>query len=237
MVKKISNRSRVTETHATIKQIIGAYKNTSLSSDNFLNEILTNLETLESKLNVAIMRSETQSVLEEKDEVCDQALRNLFALVSGYTHHPDAQIKEAAILVDNIIEHYGFSIIKESYATQTSLTNSLINDLEAADKQEAIAKLSGCAEVLELVKTAVTDFEQTRVAYEEAKASESTYESASKIKTEVVKLINDKLVVYLRAMQQVNEAEYGSFARTVNEIIETNNEAVKRRSNHKEEVE
>jgi len=45
----------------------------------------------------------------------------------------------------------------------------------------------------------------------------------------VVNLINDKLVVYLRAMMQVNDATYGDIGRTVGEIIDANNEVVKKR--------
>ncbi len=43
------------------------------------------------------------------------------------------------------------------------------------------------------------------------------------------KLLNGKLVVYLNAMAIVNEDTYGSFVRTVAQIIADNNDNVKRR--------
>ena len=45
----------------------------------------------------------------------------------------------------------------------------------------------------------------------------------------MVGTINERIVVYLRAMEIVNEPMYGALARTVAEIIAENNEVVKKR--------
>ncbi len=58
---------------------------------------------------------------------------------------------------------------------------------------------------------------------------ERIIKNATIIKKEVVTVINKKIVVYLRAMFQVNELTYGNFARTIAQIITDNNEAVKKR--------
>ncbi|MBS2210854.1 hypothetical protein KEM09_05560 [Carboxylicivirga mesophila] len=42
---------------------------------------------------------------------------------------------------------------------------------------------------------------------------------ATELKRQVVKIINGKLVVYLRAMVQVDAARYGNFGWLVQEII------------------
>ncbi len=42
-------------------------------------------------------------------------------------------------------------------------------------------------------------------------------------------IINNKLVTYLRAMIMVDEPTYGDFARTIAQMIEDNNEVVKKR--------
>jgi hypothetical protein len=41
--------------------------------------------------------------------------------------------------------------------------------------------------------------------------------------------VNGKVVVYLHAMESVDETGYGAFAKTVAEITSDNNEAVKKR--------
>ena len=53
--------------------------------------------------------------------------------------------------------------------------------------------------------------------------------NATLVKKEVLTLLNDKIVVYLRAMDQVNAATYGVFVATVAQIIADTNEQVKKR--------
>ncbi len=48
-------------------------------------------------------------------------------------------------------------------------------------------------------------------------------------------IINEKLVVYLNAMQQVNPEMYAEFANTISVIIAENNETVKRHTKKKPE--
>ena len=59
---------------------------------------------------------------------------------------------------------------------------------------------------------------------------------ATDVKKEVVSTINEKIVLYLNAMQQVNHKVYGELAQTIEQIINDNNEAVKTRS-RKEDME
>ncbi|MFV0522132.1 MAG: hypothetical protein ACK5MI_06870 [Mangrovibacterium sp.] len=58
-------------------------------------------------------------------------------------------------------------------------------------------------------------------------------QSASEVKPAVVKTINDKLVVYLRAQSQFNAENYGNFANDVAIIINKTNENVKERGSKK----
>jgi|WetSurMetagenome_2_1015567.scaffolds.fasta_scaffold453704_2 hypothetical protein len=59
-------------------------------------------------------------------------------------------------------------------------------------------------------------------------------ESDLEIKKEVLSIINEKLVVYLNAMIQVNETKYGEFAVTVAQIIDDMNVTVKKRKKNPE---
>lgn len=74
------------------------------------------------------------------------------------------------------------------------------------------------------------EFEITRVNWEREKGKEGALENATELKKEVVAIINENLVVYLNAMQQVNPEMYFEFANTVAVIIAENNETVKRRA-------
>ena len=229
MIEKLMTNSRVTEVDAVLIRMIGAYKRTKLSSDAHMGKIFSALESESVLLTGAIRRLKDESVLEEKDEVRDDDVRAVNYLTLGFLHHPDPAVKAAAGEVEKVFDNYGLSITGESYATESSLVNSLLTDLAKPKLQDAIALLSGLAEIITALQAAQTDFEETRIAYEEEKAKEGTLENATTIKKAVVAIINDKLVVYLRAMIQVDEPTYGNFARTIAEIIADNNEVVKKR--------
>jgi hypothetical protein len=229
MIYNFMTSSRVTEVDAGAMRLIGAYKNTALSGDVHLAAMFTTLETQTARFTSAINRSKAESDLEEKDEVRDNKVRALYYLVMGLLHHPDAEIKAAARAVEKVFDKYGLAITGESYASESALVGSLLDDLTKPKLQEAIAKLSGVSEIIAELDAAQSSFETSRIAYEEEKAKEGTQENATLIKKEVLDLINGKLIIYLRAMELVDKPVYGEFARTVAVIINENNEAVKKR--------
>ena len=184
-------RSRNTEVDDASMRMIGAYKTTTLSSDPHLNGMFTNLETGTAALTAAINRSKAESNLEEKDENRDQLLRSLSDLLTGYLHYPDQAIQEAAETVDKVFEKYGLRVIGESYATESSLIASLLVDLSKQKIVDAIALLPGCSDTIASLQAAEDAFEAARIEYEQEKAAESTQANATKIKAEVLALIND----------------------------------------------
>ena len=236
MLEKILTASRVMEVDATSMRLIGAYKNTTLRTDVHLAAMFTALEPLSVNLSASINRLKAESNLEKKDEEREEPLRSLFYLIAGFLHHPDVAIRAAAEKVNAVINRYGLGIMKESYAVESSLITSMLTDLADREMQEAIALLSGCAEIIAALQSAQTAFETARIAYEEEKAQESTEQTASEIKVEVLKLVNEKIVIYLRAMEVVDVETFGAFARTVAEIITDNNEVVRKRLSKTEPV-
>ena len=74
-----------------------------------------------------------------------------------------------------------------------------------------------------------TAFETARIAYETEKAREGNQANATTLKNAVLDTINKRVVVYLRAMELVEEPVYGEFACTVATLIADNNLVVKKR--------
>ena len=229
MLEKLKTNSRTTEVDAASTNMITVFDGKDWSADTHLTAIFTSLKTETSRLNLAINRSKAQSVLDEKDEIRDVAVRSLYYLIIGYAHNPDDGIKAAAEALLLVLNNYGLSVTEESYVSETSLVNSMITDFKDTELQAHIVLLPGCAVAITSVENAQDDFNNTFVAYEADKAEEGTLENATTIKKEVVSIINNKLVVYLRAMEQVDEPTYGEFARTLAQIIADNNEQVKKR--------
>lgn len=134
MIEKLIQQSRVTEVDAVSMRMIGAYNTTTLSSDPHLNTMFTDLTSLSAALTAAINRSKAESDLELKDEARDQQVRALYYLVQGYLHHPDPVIQKAAETIDKVFENYGLRIIGESYATESSMIASLLDDLSKQNR-------------------------------------------------------------------------------------------------------
>ena len=230
MIEKLIAQSRVTEVNDAATRMSGSFKNSGLT-DQYLVSTFTTLDASNMKLTLAIKQSKAESDLEEYDEGRDDKVRSFNYLVQGFSHHPTKTIKEAAQLLMDLFDNYGLAMVGESYATESSLVSSLLLDLAKPKFQDAIALLSGCAELIAELQTAQNNFEQARITYEAEKAKEGMVENATVVKKEVLTILNDKIVVYLRAMEQVDPVTFSVFANTCAQIIADNNEQVKKPKN------
>jgi hypothetical protein len=231
-VNKLLCSSKTTEIDTVSGRIIAEYEKSDWSADTHLTGIFDKLKPVSEELTKAINRIKAESNLEEKDELRDTRIRAIYYLILGFAQHPDETISTAAQEVDDIFEHYGVDITEESYATESSLVESLLIDLADTGLQTAIEAVPGLSQFIDELKTAQAAFEEAKVTYEEEKAEERTEENATAIKKEAASIINEQLVTYLRAMIQVDETTYGEFTRTVAGIIEDNNTTVKKRRNN-----
>ena len=229
MIEKIIVNSRTTEIHGTTRLLINAYQQSGLTEDRTLITMFTAITEQNTALGDAIDRSKAQSILAEKDDIRDAAVRAVGYLVKGYTYHPDETIRNAALEVEGVFNKYGFSVIDESYVTESSHLVSMLGDFAAPKVQAAIALLSGVAENIAILQTAQDDFENTQTQYAGELAVEDNQLNATTLKKQVAALINDDLVVFLRSAQRFQAETYGAFAATIAKIIDDNNEAVRKR--------
>lgn len=229
MIKKLINKSRNAEVNSTVSRITTSFEHTTLSSDENLNRIISNLSSTNSELGTAIYRLVSVSHLDDKNDVREDAVRALGYFLKGNIYNPDDAIKAASVTLNDVFKRYGNSITSENYATESALIDSMLNDFAAADMQTAIAAVAGCANLIDSLQAAQSDFEATRINFEEEKANQTASANATKLKHEVIAITNDQLVNYMRSMVLVNEELYGSYGAIVNEIIEENNIVVKKR--------
>ncbi len=230
MIDKVMTQTRTTELDTITTRIYTTYQNNSHRKDNNLTKIFNEMKPLSISISEAIKRIKSESSLDEKDELRNNAARSFNYMILGYIHNPDEIIKNAASKIMFVFENYGMQIITESYATETSLLNSLLVDLAKPELQEYIALLPGLAECIATLKATQSDFEASQLEYEQNKAEEGTYQNATSLKKQILEIINKKLVIYLKAMSIVDEANYGNLTRTIAQIIADNNETVKKRS-------
>ena len=200
-------------------------------------KIFSPLEAKSVLLSAAINCIKEKSEQKTNDESRDDKIDGLYYLLMSFSHHPDLDIRNAALSLLDTFDHYGLEMKDESYSSESSLINSLLGDYAKPKAQSNIALVPQCAEYIAALQAAQTIFENTRLSFEEARAEEGTMENASALKKEVVEIINKKLVPYLNVMEQLDDATYGAFARTLAEIIANNNEVVKKRRKNGDEPE
>lgn len=228
MIEKLMTNSRVTEVNDVATRLSGVFSGSGIT-DAYLTTTFSAFDAANLELSKAIRRSKAESELEEKDEVRDTQVRSLYYLLNGFSHHPTPEIRQAASILLNIFDNYGLKMTGESYATESSMVGSMLLEFQKPEYGEAIEALSGCGDLMEGLAIAQSEFEQARIAYETEKAKEGMLQNATEIKKNVVYLLNEKIVVYLQAMEQVNAETYGVLAATVAQIIAENNEVVKKR--------
>ncbi len=231
MIEKVIAHSRTTEIDALCTRIIAAFETSENKNDVHLIAIITHLQTISVSLNEAIKRIKTESELEEKDQLRDEAVRNLYYLVKGFAHHPEEKINNAAKRLLEVINNYGLGIVSKSYGIETSLINSLIIELDKPQNSELTLVLSGAVEIVNSIKLVQSNFEASYLAMEKDKAYGVDVETASTIKKEAVQIINGKLVNYLNGMVAVDKASYGVLTQIIGQVIMSNNANIKKRAN------
>jgi len=228
-INKIKTTSRNGDISALLTLILKALAKNDWCFDVYLTPIIDKISATNTALIEALKRLKVYSQMAEKDHVRDMAIRDLFKLVKGYVHIPIAEMKEAALVVENVLEQYGLRIQNADYAEESADIESLLNDLNKPDVLLAIAKLQGVAETIAALNTAQKDFENVALQQAEGEIVKKDLASASKLKKEAVTEVNTNLVGYMNTMAKVNPATYEAIAKTIAELIDRNNELVKRR--------
>ena len=234
LIKKIKTTSRNGDISALLTLILKAFAKNDWSADIYLTPMIGKISANNTALIEALKRLKVYSQMAEKDLVRDMAIRALFKLVEGYIYIPIAEMKEAALVVNNILEQYGLSIQHEDYAEESADIESLLNDLAKTEVLLAIANLQGVPETITTVDIAQKDFENLALQQAESESVKKDLASASQLKKGSITEINDNLLGYLNTMTKVNPSTYEATAKTIAELIDKNNELVKRRRKTKE---
>ena len=228
-IKKISSISRNGETSTLVDLILKAFDNNDWSADTYLTPIILRTRPNNTQLVEALKRLKAYSQMAEKDDERDEAIRPLFKLVEGYIYMPIDEIQEAATFVNTILKNYSLSLVKEDYAEESADIKSLLNDLSKPDALLAIAKLQGVAQTITTIDTAQKGFDTLAFQQAEDESVKKDLASASQLKKGLIVDINDNLVGYMNTMAKVKPAVYEATAKTIAELIDKNNDWVKRR--------
>jgi hypothetical protein len=231
LIRKIRTVSRNGDMSLFLTLILKAFKKNDWSTDLYLTSLINSASATNKLMLEAMDRLVIYSQMAEKDQARDMAIRDLFKLVEGYTHIPIAEMQDAAHVVKNELDLYGLSIVNKDYAEETAEVEILLNALRKPDIAAAAALLQGVPQTITVVDTTEQDFENLMLqqAEDDGESVKNDLATATKLKNEAIREINTNMVGYLNAMAKVNPTTYADIAHTIAELIDNNNELVKRR--------
>lgn len=226
--EKLVARSKNAEVAAIVSRIVTLSSEYDWANDPHLTTMIKDLNALENRFKLALGRDSVLSTLSELDAVRDDYVRDLYYILKGATHNPIDNVRNSGEQLLAIFEKYGLETIHQSYAIESSLLNSLINDLSEKSATDLFKPITGMKEIVALVVKAQEEFETNRVSYEQARA-EDVQETASTVKKEALQVLNETIITYLKTMAMINTTVYGKFSETIALMFKENNEQVRKR--------
>lgn len=234
-ISKISSEIRIADMADLAGTMIRELDQSAID-DAHLAALQSAIEPLSTKLVKAINKDKAESDLERFDAARDEVYRSLLYLCKGYLHHPDKTVSAAARGVDAIIDKYGFKLVEAAYSAQSALLDSFMADMSRPSIAAHVDLLPGVKALLEQLAGQQDGFKAAEALWVQARSAQNADESATSIKKELLKLLNNKLVVYLRAMYQVNPEPYNELIAKIALLIDQANALIKRRHSRADEV-
>ena len=212
-MKRVKVDVRVTEADTVSDALVRLYKDAAakdgaIGKDTALAAIMGEVERLSADITTAIKKDRVSTSLEDADKRRDELIRSLGTLLTGYGAIPVADKKAAADRLLAVYDKYGKSIVNETYARESSLIESMLEDFAAEGLAASIKLLEGVGDLLGGLRAAQDDFNRANDAATAALTEKG--ESAYAIKKPLLAAINEKLVPYVTAIGAVN-AEYADF--------------------------
>ncbi|MCU4177819.1 DUF6261 family protein [Carboxylicivirga sp. N1Y90] len=227
-IEKIITNTRSAEANDLCTSISSVIDKAGID-DPHLSATKAEIDASNLSLTQSIKKDKAESVLDERDDSRDAVYRSILHLNKGYLHHPDTKVKESATHAEAVIEKYGFELTDATYSAQSALVDSFMADMAQTELATDLAVLPGISGLLEQLSQEQASFKLAESELLAARSNEQQASNATAVKKDLLKLVNNKLVVYLRAMLQVNPAQYKDVATQIALLIDKSNTVVKRR--------
>ncbi|MBK3517184.1 DUF6261 family protein [Carboxylicivirga marina] len=234
-ISKVFNDIRVAEMADLTTNILNEIDKAP-ADDVHMLALKGQIQPLNNQLLSAINKDRAESDLDNFDAARDGVYRSLLYLAKGYLHHPDAQVREAAFEVDAVIDKYGFDLVNEAYGAQSALTDSFLEDMAKPEVASKVELLPGLKELSSQLDNEQTKFKTAEAAWNNSRTAVQQSENASSLKRELRKVVNERLVVYLRAMIQVDPDKYTDLCSQTALLIDSANSIIRRRRNNADDL-
>ena len=230
-MKKVRPSVRITDADTVSDALVRLYKDAAakkgaIGKDAALAAIMGEVEKLSADITTAIKKDKVSTSLEEADAKRDEIIRSLGTLLTGYGAIPLADKKDAAERLLAVYNKYGKSIATETYARESSLIESMLEDFAADNLASSITLLDGAGDLIGGLRSAQDEFNKANDSATAALTAKG--ESAYSVKQPLLAAINDRLVPYITAMGAVSP-EYADLGTRADVEIAKANASVARK--------
>ena len=230
-MKKVRPSVRITDADTVSDALVRLYKDAAakegaIAKDAALAAIMGEVERLSADITTAIKKDKVSTSLEAADARRDEVIRSLGTLLAGYGAIPLADKKAAAEKLLAVYNKYGKSIATETYARESSLIESMLEDFAAESLADAIRALDGVGDLIGGLRSAQDGFNAANDSATAALTAKG--ESAYSVKKPLLAAINEKLVPYINAMGAVSP-EYADLGTRADVEIAKANASVARK--------
>lgn len=198
-------------------------------NDELLDGIMQRANEANQQLIIAIEKDRVLSGMEAADEARDAAMSALVGFVKGQSYLTHADWHKAALAVHAVIGKYSTGINQLSYAEQTAKINSLLEELASSKYSVLVDQILYLSAMISDLRSAQTTFEAAYAAYMEALKKNREIPNATAVKPQLLSIINNDLVVYLRATGKFYGQTHGSFGTKAGQIIDKINSNIRSR--------
>ncbi|MFV0554776.1 MAG: DUF6261 family protein, partial [Mangrovibacterium sp.] len=219
------------ELAATLELILSLIKKSDLlQHDKNIATLFNKLSDLHQALQNSLVPTMEKSQLTQKDLARKKTYANLFGFLKGLMLVPEAS--EDVQPIYELMCRFGNSAVTRSNQREAS---ALINSFLWKLRSENYATHLNCLESTELILPIVEQLEQAQRDFEAEQlvqirrvATRRKRRTATDIREEILRLINNDFANYLSVSALLKEAQYGDLLRMIELTISRNNTAVHR---------
>ncbi len=230
-ILKLESRVRLSELGSTISNVLEAYTNSNITKDIPLQSVINELIAINTTFSSTIAISEMVSQLESYEEIGDTVTKGIYYYLQSCVHLPTSAISLAAEKLLIELKKHGLGASKFSFNEETIHFKSLLESLSSKHHANEINSIPNLKTMVEKLVTTQQDYQDLHNKYLSIQNKKQNKQSASDIKYELLKVLNDKLVIYLRSQIIFNQEVYLNFAQEVASAINKTNNDIKKRSN------
>ena len=198
-----------------------------VAKDAFLANLMTELNSLSVNLATAIDRRAEKSLLSESVSKLDASCRAFNSLLKHYMQSSDLTMKLCAKQLAEVLKkHGGMRMLNHGSLAKVGKVEALLADLASESVESLVRQLPRAAESVAEMGKCCNDVEQC-IAVETGKnAQQGSLLPAGQIKSQLLQLINGRLIVYLKGKAIENPDNYTQFANNVVALIAKANSRV-----------